>query len=94
MSDSKHMSSLPLLLRRFPPRGSRYASLTMDHYCVNRNGKDHEVHNLNRCRYLPDVANQLLLGPCVSGARALERAREHFPQADGCRCCMREFHRK
>ena len=61
----------------------------MSSYYVNRmsqaNG-DHEVH-VSTCSFLPDQTNRQYLGDFVSCASAVVKAREYYPQSNGCRSC-------
>lgn len=66
----------------------------MAEYCVNRqqqtNG-DHEVHERG-CQFWPSPANALSLGYFSSCASAVQAARQHYHQVNGCRTCSRPCH--
>ena len=67
----------------------------MDQYIVNKNNQttsEHEVHNVSKgCNFLPERKNRLDLGFHYSCESALEKAREHYSEVDGCyyytECC-------
>lgn len=64
----------------------------MPSYCVNRQAQangDHEVHEV-ACKYLPAPQNQLHLGTFPSCRGAVQEAKKHFPQSNGCYFCSRE----
>ena len=68
----------------------------MADYCVNKNAQsngDHEVHNLDKnCEYLPDPENRLALGNHSSCVTAVSKAKETYPQSNGCFYCAKECH--
>lgn len=68
----------------------------MDGYCVNkiaRDGGSHEVHNLERCRYLPDPVHRQWLGYFSSCVEAVVAARGVYATVDGCYYCANSCHR-
>lgn len=68
----------------------------MPNYCVNRNpqaGGEHEVHNVDSsCSYLPDYSNRLELGRHANCDGAIEEAKKHYSNVDGCYYCSRDCH--
>jgi len=63
-------------------------------YYVNKNAQDtgeHEVHEVG-CSYLPHADNRIFLGEFRSCRPAVEEARKHFSNVDGCYYCSRECH--
>lgn len=63
----------------------------MDRYCLNRNqqvghGNNHEVHK-SWCPHRPLISNQIDLGYCYSDEEALSKAKQFYPDADGCAYC-------
>lgn len=66
----------------------------MDNYCVNRreqaNG-DHEVHKAG-CQYWPTQGNAEELGPFPGCAQAVQAAKRHFSQVNGCKTCSYACH--
>ncbi len=63
-------------------------------YYVNKkeqaNG-DHEVHKSD-CEYLPSPENRLYLGDFSNCHDAVKKAKEHYPQSNGCYYCSYECH--
>lgn len=66
----------------------------MDVYYVNdvaqANG-DHEVHNPN-CTFLPEVQNRTYLGVFATCQEAVDAAKEHYDQVNGCVHCCKDCH--
>jgi hypothetical protein len=66
----------------------------MASYYVNKlaqdNG-DHEVHQSD-CSYIPTVGNKLYLGEFASYHGAVQEAKRHFSQVNGCLHCSLECH--
>lgn len=66
----------------------------MGSYYVNKvkqsNG-DHEVHTTG-CSYLPAEANRIYLGEFASCTPAVDAARRHYTQVNGCIHCCRACH--
>lgn len=64
----------------------------MHYYFVNtiaqENG-DHEVHK-DSCIYIPN--NKKYLGQFPACAGAVQEARKHYQQVNGCKFCSRECH--
>jgi hypothetical protein len=68
----------------------------MADYCVNKNAQsngDHEVHNLDaNCSYLPDSSNRLALGNHANCTTAVQKAKQTYPQSNGCAYCAAACH--
>jgi hypothetical protein len=69
----------------------------MPNYCVNRdaqpNSRDHEVHDLASTKgCLPDPPNQIALGDHPNCQRAVEAAKQHFDDVNGCFYCANDCH--
>ena len=68
----------------------------MAQYIVNRNAQpngDHEVHNLNgTCYRLPNPENRVALGEHYSCTSAVQAARRHYTQVNGCAYCASACH--
>ena len=65
----------------------------MNSYSVNRNAQsngDHEVHK-STCPYFP--SNPIHLGNHSNCESAVEAARKHFSQVDGCATCSPRCHK-
>lgn len=66
----------------------------MGSYYVNKvqqsNG-DHEVHTTG-CSYMPAESNRTYLGEFTSCAPAVDAARRHYTQVNGCVHCCRACH--
>lgn len=63
-------------------------------YYVNKNTQangDHEVHK-EGCDYLPKVKNRIYLGEFINCEDAVEEAKEHYSQVNGCYYCSEECH--
>lgn len=68
----------------------------MRHYCVNRNQQptgEHEIHDVN-CIYAPHQNNWIDLGWCSSDYEALQKAKYHYANVDGCWHCCASIHRR
>lgn len=66
----------------------------MASYYVNKNAQsngDHEVHK-DPCSYMPEKENRIYLGEYESCAPAVKKAKEHYPQSNGCYYCSRACH--
>ncbi len=66
----------------------------MTHYYVNKNAQsngDHEVHTLS-CSYLPSETNRLYLGTYSTCQEAVKKAKQTYPQSNGCYYCSRICH--
>ncbi|MGB3735255.1 MAG: hypothetical protein WA964_09900 [Ilumatobacter sp.] len=65
----------------------------MAQYCVNENQQangDHEVHDLDaNCSFLPDPANRLALGNHQNCTTAVAKAKQTYPQSNGCAYCAK-----
>ena len=70
----------------------------MPRFCVNKNaqpGGEHEVHNLDVARTcLPEPHNQLYLGVFPSCHEAIDAARKHYSNVDGCKNCAPACHKR
>lgn len=67
----------------------------MASYYVNKKAQatgDHEVH-VKSCSFLPDPENRVYLGEFATCRGAMQEARKHYAQADGCYYCCNECHR-
>lgn len=69
----------------------------MPHFCVNKNAQpvsgDHEVHDLASTKdCLPDPANRLDVGWHADCAGAVKKAKETYPDSNGCFYCANECH--
>jgi hypothetical protein len=69
----------------------------MPNYCVNRNAQegsnDHEVHDLSTDKgCLPDPENQIALGNHDSCSGAVQKAKEHYSDVNGCYYCANACH--
>lgn len=67
----------------------------MPEYYVNRNAQpngDHEVHRADYCPTPADPENRLHLGIFPSCRGAVEAAKRHYPQSNGCANCSPECH--
>lgn len=63
-------------------------------YYVNTNAQangDHEVHN-EYCQYLPKIENRIYLGEYSSCRPAVDKAKEYYSKADGCKTCSPSCH--
>lgn len=66
----------------------------MASYYVNKQAQtngDHEVHT-STCSFLPSKENRLYLGEFDSCQPAVEEAKKHFEQSNGCASCSSECH--
>ena len=66
----------------------------MDVYYVNNaaqeNG-DHEVHSPS-CSYLPEINSRTYLGVFADCHEAIDAAKEHYAQVNGCVHCCGDCH--
>ena len=61
----------------------------MANYYVNKNAQtngDHEVH-VTGCGHMPAIENRIYLGDFSSCGPAVEQAKKHYPQSNGCYFC-------
>lgn len=68
----------------------------MEKYYVNKNPQstgEHEVHKAT-CNHLPDFYNRIDLGYHLDCKSALQEARKHFYNVDGCAYCCPACHKK
>lgn len=66
----------------------------MAHYYVNRNAQDngdHEVH-VRGCAFMPDEHNRIYLGDFGNCHTAVQEARRHYDQVNGCYYCAHDCH--
>lgn len=66
----------------------------MANYYVNKNAQpngDHEVHK-EGCNWMPEPANRIPLGTHASCHSAVQQAKRHFAQSNGCAYCSPECH--
>jgi len=66
----------------------------MNRYYVNKNAQangDHEVHE-SGCRYMPDPENRQYLGEFATCYNAVSKAKEYYPQSNGCYWCSIACH--
>ena len=66
----------------------------MPEYYVNKNQQttgEHEVHEL-ACGYLPAPENRIYLGVHASCREAVQEARKHYSNVDGCYYCCKDCH--
>jgi hypothetical protein len=69
----------------------------MPNYCVNKQAQsdsgDHEVHDLASTKNcLPDSTNRLALGWHATCKEAVKKAKETYPDSNGCFYCANECH--
>lgn len=63
-------------------------------YYVNKNAQgngDHEVHREN-CSYLPKRENRIYLGEFDNCDDAVEKAKDHYNQVNGCYYSSNDCH--
>lgn len=63
-------------------------------YCVNKNQQnngDHEVHK-EGCNYYPEPQNRIVLGSFFNCREAVQEARKHYFQVNGCYFCSLPCH--
>ncbi len=68
----------------------------MTRYYVNRNAQstgEHEVHKAT-CGRLPEPVNRIDLGNHSTCQQAIEAAKKHFTNVDGCAYCSPACHRR
>ena len=66
----------------------------MARYYVNKNAQsngDHEVHKSGRS-YMPEENNRLYIGNFDNCHSAVQTAKAHYHQSDGCYYCSNECH--
>lgn len=69
-----------------------FGKVKVTRYLVSKNAMangDHEVHAAG-CSFMPDAENQLYLGEFSSCAPAISKAKEIYPQSNGCHYCVPE----
>ncbi|MEQ8443003.1 MAG: hypothetical protein RIM33_14785 [Alphaproteobacteria bacterium] len=65
-------------------------------YYVNKNAQstgEHEVHETG-CSFLPDQQNRVYLGDFLSCGPAVQEAKKHYNNVDGCYFCCNPCHTK
>lgn len=65
-------------------------------YYANKNAQttgEHEVHKSD-CSYLPDSTNRLHLGDHASCQSAVQEAKKHYTNVDGCYFCSHACHKR
>ncbi|MEZ6030414.1 MAG: hypothetical protein R3C46_11760 [Hyphomonadaceae bacterium] len=68
----------------------------MARYYVNKNAQssgEHEVHEFS-CSFLPQPENRIYLGEFSSCGPAIQEARRHYSNVDGCYYCCPACHKK
>ena len=63
-------------------------------YYVNKNAQsngDHEVHK-SGCSWMPKVENRIYLGDFAGCHSAVQAARSHYSQVNGCAHCSPACH--
>lgn len=63
-------------------------------YYVNKNAQsngDHEVHTAT-CTRLPAASNRIDLGDYYGCSGAVQKARQYYPQVNGCYYCANACH--
>ncbi len=68
----------------------------MQNYYVNQNAQptgEHEVHK-HGCAHLPDEANRKYLGLFNNCKEAVEEAKKHYDNVDGCFHCCFNSHKR
>ena len=66
----------------------------MADYYVNKQAQpngDHEVHKSD-CSHLPSPENRQHLGSFLNCHGAVQKAKEYYPQSNGCYYCSGECH--
>ena len=66
----------------------------MKRYLVNKQAQptgEHEVHH-EHCDHLPELNNRLDLGYFNNCQAAVEEARKHYSNVDGCYYCCNDCH--
>jgi len=66
----------------------------MAYYYVNKNAQangDHEVHK-DDCSHLPDSDNRIFLGDHSFCSSAVDKAKDHYAQVNGCYYCANACH--
>lgn len=67
----------------------------MTQYYVNKNAQangDHEVHQATGCPTPADEHNRIYLGDFASCHGAVQEAKKHYPQSNGCANCSPACH--
>ncbi|CAM3881629.1 hypothetical protein RHSA111115_12190 [Rheinheimera salexigens] len=69
----------------------------MPKYIFNKNAQttgEHEVHNENTCKYLPNIENRVDLGYHDTCQSAVKEAKRQYPNNtfDGCYYCCLSCH--
>lgn len=66
----------------------------MAQYYVNKHAQangDHEVHKRG-CTFIPNPENRIYLGDFVTCRGAVQEAKKHYVQTNGCFYCSRDCH--
>jgi len=66
----------------------------MASYYVNKNAQsngDHEVH-VTGCSFMPAPENRLYLGEFTTCQPAVQEAKKHYTQSNGCAFCCQACH--
>ena len=66
----------------------------MARYYVNKNAQDngdHEVHTTG-CQWMPDPQNRMYLGDFMNCHQAVQEAKRHYIQSNGCYYCSKPCH--
>ena len=66
----------------------------MEHYYVNKNADhqgNHEVH-IPSCGHFPNAENRVYVGYFSNCTDAVNKAKETYPTADGCKHCIPTCH--
>lgn len=66
----------------------------MASYYVNKNEQDNGDHEVHRqgCEYMPNEHNRKYLGDFANCHAAVQEAKRHYTQVNGCYYCSRECH--
>ena len=66
----------------------------MSKYYVNKRAQDNGDHDVHKsdCACMPMAENRLHLGDFSSCHDAVQEARKHYSQSNGCFYCSRECH--
>jgi hypothetical protein len=66
----------------------------MARYYVNKNAQangDHEVH-VPTCSFFPEAENRIYLGEFTGCRAAVDEAKNHYSQVNGCYYCSNNCH--
>lgn len=66
----------------------------MASYYVNMRAQKNGAHEVHRsdCEYLPSPQNRMYLGEFPNCLDAVKKAKEVYPEADGCATCSPKCH--